>query len=161
TRSTCTGSTSTSASRSSRAGVDLGGLEALARERLDGSVYDYVAGGAGDEITVAENVAAWRAMRLRPHVLRDVSRVDTATTVLGVPVASPVLVAPTAMHRLFCAEGELATARAAAAHGTILTLSTVASTALEDVAAVVPDAPRWMQLYVQQDHRLTKALCER
>jgi 4-hydroxymandelate oxidase len=141
--------------------MDLGGLEEAARERLDAAIYDYVAGGAADEITATENVDAWRAMRLRPHVLQDVSAVSTATTVLGCPVASPVLVAPTAMHGLFCADGELATARAAAAHGTVLTLSTVASTALEDVAATTPDAPKWMQLYVQKDHRISQALCAR
>jgi 4-hydroxymandelate oxidase len=141
--------------------VDLGGIESAARERLTASAYDYVAGGAGDEITVAENVSAWRALRLRPHVLRDVADVTTGTTVLGIPIASPVLVAPTAMHGLFHPDGELATARGAAAHGTVLVLSIVASTSLEDVAAQVPDARRWMQLYLQRDRGRSRALVER
>jgi 4-hydroxymandelate oxidase len=141
--------------------VDLGGIEAAARACLDETTYDYVAGGAGDEITIAENVSAWRDLRLRPHVLADVSEVHTATTVLGTPISSPVLIAPSAMHGLYCADGELATARAAAAHGTIIVLSIVASTALEDVAAETPDAPKWMQLYVQRDHGLSRALCAR
>jgi 4-hydroxymandelate oxidase len=141
--------------------VDLGGIESAARERLTPSAYDYVAGGAGDEITVAENVSAWRALRLRPHVLHDVADVTTATAVLGIPIASPVLVAPTAMHGLFHPDGELATARAAAAHGTILVLSIVSSTSLEDVAAAAPDARRWMQLYLQRDRARSRALVER
>jgi len=141
--------------------MDLGILEAAARACLDDATYDYVAGGAGDEITATENVTAWRSMRLRPHVLHDVSAVSTATTVLGCPVSSPVLVAPTAMHGLFCPDGELATARAAVGHGTVLALSTVASTALEEIASAVPDVLRWMQLYVQKDHRISQALCAR
>jgi 4-hydroxymandelate oxidase len=141
--------------------MELGGIEALARDHMDPVAFDYVGGGAADEITVNENVTAWAAMRLHPHMLRDVSAVSTATTVLGIPVALPVLVAPTAMHRLFHADGERATARGVADAGTVYVLSNAATTALEDVAAVAPTGSRWMQLYVQRDRGRTRSVCER
>ena len=136
-------------------------LEEEARLRLPAGVFDYIAAGAGDEATCAANVAAWEALELWPHVLRDVSSVTTATTVLGRPVSMPVLVAPTAMHRLVCPEGELATARAAAAAGTVYVLSMTATTSLEEVARAVPSGRRWLQLYMQVDRGLTRELCRR
>ena len=79
--------------------IDLAGLEAQARGCIPDQVaFDYVAGGAGDEITLLENVAAWRRLRLRPRMLRDVSNVSTETTVLGTTIHTPELIAPTAMH---------------------------------------------------------------
>lgn len=140
---------------------DLGDLAELAADALPGEVFDYTAGGGNDETTVTANVDAWRELRLRPHVLRDVSGVDTSTTVLGTPVTSPILVAPTAMHRLFCDDGELATARAAAAAGTVYIVSHSASTSVEDIEAAAPTAPHWMQLYIHRDRGRTRALCER
>jgi len=110
--------------------VDLAALEDSARERLSRLAYDYFAGGAEDELTLADNVAAWARIRLRPRVLRDVSVVDTSTTVLGSAVAMPILVAPTAYQRLAHDEGEPATARAAAAAGTVLVTSTLATWSL-------------------------------
>ena len=98
---------------------EISELESLAAARLDQMAYDYTAGGGDEEITVASNLGAWRSMRLRPHVLRDVSQVTTATTLLGTPVSTPIVVSPTAMHRLFCAGGELETARAASAAGAL------------------------------------------
>jgi 4-hydroxymandelate oxidase len=141
--------------------VDLSSLEESARAILNPSTFAYIAGGVGDELTVRANVGAWAGIRLRPFMLRDVSAVSTATTVLGTPVPFPVLIAPTAMHGLVCADGELATARAAAAAGTIYVLSMAATTSLEDVAAAAPGAPRWMQLYIQRDRGLTRAVCAR
>lgn len=141
--------------------MDLVELEQRARELMERSAYDYYAGGADDELTLADNVAAWGRLRLRPHVLRDVSAVSTATTVLGREVAMPVLVAPAAAHRLAHDEGEVATARAAAEVGTVLTLSTVSTVSMEDVAAAVPGAPRWFQLYIQTDRGVTAELVTR
>jgi 4-hydroxymandelate oxidase len=123
--------------------------------------FDYVAGGAGAEITLLDNVAAWGRIRLRPHMLRDVSKVTTATTVLGTPVRVPILVAPTAMHGLVCADREVATVRGAARSGALYILSMAATASLEEVAAAAPDSPRWMQLYVQRDHGLTRNVCAR
>ena len=141
--------------------INLTDLERAAAERLPQSVFDYVAGGAEDESTLRANLTAWEELELWPHVLRDVSSVSTATTVLGHPVATPVLVSPTAMHRLVCDQGELATARAAAAAGTVYILSMTANTSMEDIAGHVPEGRRWFQLYMQQDRGLTRELCRR
>jgi 4-hydroxymandelate oxidase len=141
--------------------VDLESLEAAARERLTLLAYDYYAGGAEDEITLADNVAAWRRLRLRPRVLRDVSVIDTGTTVLGTAVRLPVLIAPTAYQRLAHDEGETATARGAAAAGALYCVSTLATVRLEDVAAAAPDAPRWMQIYLQRDQARNADIVDR
>ena len=122
---------------------------------------DYFRGGADDELTVADNVAAWTRLRLRPHVLRDVSRVSTATTVLGTPVRTPVLVAPTAYHQLAGPDGEAGTAVGAAQAGTVMILSTFATQTLEEVAAAAPASPRWFQLYVYRDRVFTSDLVAR
>jgi 4-hydroxymandelate oxidase len=141
--------------------LNLSELEARAAESLPLAVYDYVAGGADDELTLADNAAAWSRYRIRPHVLRDVSTVDLSTTLLGTQVGSPVHIAPVAYHRLLHDEGELATARGAAAAGSVFTLSTMATTSIEDVAAAAPDGLRWFQLYVHRDRGLTSWLVER
>ena len=141
--------------------VDITGLEAAARERLPRDVFDYVSGGSEDESTLRANVAAWEQMELWPHVLRDVSHVSTETTILGRPVATPVVVSPTAMHRLLWTEGELATARAAARAEAVYVLSMTATTSVEEVAAEVPESRRWLQLYLQTDRGLTRELCQR
>ena len=107
--------------------VNVDDYAEAARERLEPGAYGYVAGGAGDEHTLRGNAAAFARWELRPRVLVDVGSVTTATTVLGSEVALPVLVAPTAFQRLCDPEGELATARAAASAGTVMTLSTLSS----------------------------------
>src|SRR5215208_5325728 len=134
--------------------------EALAEERLEAGVYGYYAGGAGDEWTLHENEAAFRRWVLRPRVLVDVSTVTTATTVLGTEVSMPILVAPTAFHRLCHPDGELATARAGAAAGTIMCLSTLATAGAAEVAEAAPQAPRWYQLYWHPDRGLTRAIVQ-
>lgn len=139
---------------------DVVALEAEAAARLDRAAFDYYAGGADEELTVAENVAAWRRWRLRPHVLRDVSEVRTETTVLGTPITAPILVAPTAYHRMAHPEGEVATARGAAGAGTVMVVSTLATVALEEVAAATA-APKWFQLYVFRDRGFAGELIDR
>jgi len=136
-------------------------MEEAARARLDRAAYDYVAGAAEDEVTMAANVAAWSALAIRPHVLRDVSSVDTSTVLLGTPVAAPVVIAPSAMHGLVCDDGEAATARAAAEFGTVMTLSLAANLSLEEVAAVCPAGPRWFQTYIHRDRGFTRELVQR
>ncbi len=134
-------------------------LEALAREKLPQAVFDYFAGGSGEESTLADNSAAWARLRLRPRVLRDVSSVDTSTELLGVKLAAPVLVAPTAFHSLAHPEAELATARGTREAGSLLVLSSRASRRIEDVAASA--GPWWFQVYVFRDRGLTRALVQR
>ncbi|MFY0572813.1 alpha-hydroxy acid oxidase [Archangium lansingense] len=134
-------------------------LEALARERLPSAVFDYIAGGSGDEATLADNTAAWARLRLRPRVLRDVSSVDTSTELLGAPLSSPILVAPTAFHSLVHPDAELATARGTREAGSLLVLSSRSSRRLEDVASAA--GPWWFQVYVFRDRGLTRALVQR
>jgi 4-hydroxymandelate oxidase len=136
-------------------------LEAAARRVLPEPVYHSFAGGADDELTLADNLAAWRRLRLRPHGLRDVRRVDTASTVLGQPVAAPILVAPTAYQRLAHPEGEAATAAGAAAAGCAMVVSTRASVTLEAIAAAAATAPCWFQVYVMRDRGWTAELVAR
>jgi 4-hydroxymandelate oxidase len=135
-------------------------LEQLARERLSTLAFDYYASGSNDEHTLRANLAAWSRIPLHYRVLVDVAARDTATTVLGTPVAMPVLVAPTAFHKLACPEGELATARAASRAGTVMVLSSLSNTRVEDVCAAA-GGPVWFQLYVYRDRAATEALVAR
>ena len=135
-------------------------FEAYAKATLPKNAFDYYASGANDMITLRENRAAFERLRLRPRILRDVSRVDTKTTVLGQPVAFPICLAPTAMQRMAHPDGELATARAAGRQGTLMTLSSWSTTAVEDVGAAGP-GPKWFQLYVYKDRELTAELARR
>jgi isopentenyl diphosphate isomerase/L-lactate dehydrogenase-like FMN-dependent dehydrogenase len=135
-------------------------FERLAAEKLEPGAFGYYAGGAGDELALAGNVEAWRRLRLRPRVLVDVSAVTAATTVLGTEVSMPVLVAPTAIQRLAHPDGEPGMARAAAAAGTLMCLSTLATASPFEVAAAAPGAPRWFQLYVFRDRGVTRAFVE-
>src|SRR5262249_33757320 len=122
---------------------------------------DYFRSGADAERTLAANLRAFRRRALRPRVLVDVSRCDPGLSLFGDRLAFPVLVAPMAMQRLAHPAGKLATAGAAAALGTVNILSTLSSVSLEDVAAAVPDAPRWFQLYVNRDRGVTRELVDR
>src|SRR3954468_4180776 len=116
--------------------MDFEPLEEAARSTLPVAAYDYFAGGSDDEATLRENVAAWQRIRLRPRVLRDVTTVDTGTTVLGTSVAMPVLVAPVGYQAMAHSGGELDAAKGTAAVGSLYIASTVATTRLEDIAAV-------------------------
>jgi isopentenyl diphosphate isomerase/L-lactate dehydrogenase-like FMN-dependent dehydrogenase len=138
--------------------LNVADFEREAERRLDPGPFGYFAGGAGDEVTLRDNVAAFSRLRLRPRMLVDVSSVTTETTVLGRPVSMPLLVAPTAFQRLAHAEAELATARAAAAAGTVMCLSTLASVTAAELAAAAPDGRRWFQLYWSSDREFTRDL---
>jgi len=140
--------------------VNVSELEAIARERLPREVYDYYASGATDELTLRENSAAFSRLTLAYRVLVDVSRRDMATSVLGQPVALPLLVAPTAFHRLATEEGEVATVRAAGGAGTAMILSTLSNTPVEQVVAAA-SGPVWFQLYVYRDRQATEGLVRR
>ena len=141
------------------AAIRLAGLEALAAERLDPIAFQYASGSAGDSDRA--NAWAWQQQRLRPRVLRDVRKVSLETTLLGQASELPLLIAPTAMHRLACPEGEVATARAAERAGVTYVVSAAATTSIEDIAAAAPRGPRWMQAYVQRDRGITRAMLER
>jgi 4-hydroxymandelate oxidase len=135
-------------------------LEELAREKLDGSAFDYFAGGAHDEVTLRENAAAYSRVALHYRVLVDVSRRSAETTVLGQRVTMPVLIAPTAFQKLAHPDGELATARAAGAQGTVMILSSLSNTPVEEVVREAP-GPVWFQLYVYRDRAASEAVIAR
>jgi 4-hydroxymandelate oxidase len=140
--------------------LTLDEYEALARERLERSAYDYYAGGAGEERTLAANREAFNAIPLRPRVLVDVSAIDTRTTALGHSLELPVMLAPTAFNRLAHADGEMAAARAAHGSGTLMIGSTLSTCSLEDVSTAC-GGPMWFQLYVYKDRVFTQELIAR
>ena len=136
-------------------------FEAAARGAMDAAAFDYVAGGSWDEISLADNLAAWRRYRLVPRVLVEAATVDPATTILGGAVSMPLAIAPMAVHGLAHPSAETASARAAADAGIPFTLSTMASHSIEDVAAAAPAGRRWFQLYAQADPGRSRELVAR
>ena len=139
--------------------ASLDDYEAAAHARLEPTVWEYIASGAADERTLRWNREAFDQIRLAPRALVDVSRIDTRRTILGHELEAPLLIAPTACHRLVHPEGELATARAAREAGLGMVLSSFTTASVEDVARVGP-RPLWFQLYVQ-DRGFTKELVQR
>jgi lactate 2-monooxygenase len=137
------------------------GLEAAARDVLPAEVFSYVAGGASTERTIAANRAAFARWRIVPRMLRAITQRDLSTTVLGMPMAAPVLLAPVGALSLVQPEADLVVARVAAALGLTSVLSTVSSSSLEEVAAVAPDARRWFQLYWPRERDLAESLVRR
>ena len=135
-------------------------LEELARAKVPRPAFDYIAGGADDEVSLRRNREAYGKWALRPRVLVDVSSCDTSATVLGQRVSMPILVAPTAFHGLVHPDGEIGTARGAAAAGTIMVVSAIATRTMEEIAAAIA-APRWFQLYVWKDREVTAELVKR
>lgn len=135
-------------------------FEALARERLSDAAWAYFAGGAGNEWTLRENVAAFDRLPLQSRMLRDLSTATTRTTLLGCDLAAPILLAPVAYQRMAHPDGELASVIAAGAINTAMVVSAQASTSLEDIAAEA-SAPLWFQLYIQPDRDFTAALARR
>jgi 4-hydroxymandelate oxidase len=134
-------------------------LAVMARRRLAPEVFDYFAGGADDEVTTRANEAAFTRLRLLPRVLRGSGTRHLATTIAGTSAALPVFVAPTAFHRLAHPDGEVATARAAAAADTVMVVSMASTVAVEDIAAT--GATLWFQLYLQPDREFTDAVVKR
>lgn len=131
-----------------------------ARQKLRQDVFDYYEGGALDEITLRENTAGWERLKLYYHVLAGVRDRDLRTTILGRKISMPIGIAPTAFHKLACAEGENATARAAKAAGTLFILSSLSNTAMESVLGEA-GSPRWFQLYIYKDRAVTAELVKR
>jgi 4-hydroxymandelate oxidase len=141
--------------------LSLADYERAASEVLDPGALSYIAGGATDEITLNDNVAAWRRLALRPRMLVGVGRRDLGVELLGVRRPHPLLIAPTAFQQLAHRDGEIATATAAAATSTIMCLSTFTTTGPEALAEAVPDAARWFQLYVFSDRGVSRELVAR
>ncbi|GLT53112.1 hypothetical protein SLA2020_264060 [Shorea laevis] len=140
--------------------VNVNEFQELARQALPKMYYDYYTGGAEDQYTLKENVEAFHRITFRPRVLVDVSRIDMSTTVLGYKVSAPIMIAPTAMHKLAHPEGEVATARAAAACNTIMVLSFMSTCTVEEVASSC-NAIRFFQLYVYKRRDVSAQLIQR
>jgi isopentenyl diphosphate isomerase/L-lactate dehydrogenase-like FMN-dependent dehydrogenase len=140
--------------------INVFDYEALARERLDPTIWDYIAGGAEDEVTLRANRTAFERIRLRPRMLVDVSACDLTTTALGTPLNMPIFVAPMGYQALAHQEGEVAMARGAGAAGALLVASTLATRSLEEIAAAA-SGPLWFQLYVYAERQISAALVRR
>ena len=135
-------------------------FEPVARSRLDPGVYGYYATGAGDETTVSQNIASWSRWHFVPRVLRDVTRVALESAFLGAKVAAPFGIAPVALQGLAHPDGEIATARAAAACRIPYVLSTASTRSIEEVAATSRGV-KWFQLYVEHDLGYARELVQR
>jgi 4-hydroxymandelate oxidase len=141
--------------------INLHDYERLAQQQVVPAIWDTYAQGSEDEVTLRANRSAYAAVRLRPRIFVDVSACDIATTVLGIPIRVPVLIAPTSVQQLAHPEGELATARAARAAGTVLVASTLSSYSLEEIAGAAAGSPLWFQFYLYRDRSLTRELLAR
>lgn len=141
--------------------ADIADLRLLAQRRTPKSVFDYVDGAAGGEVSLRRSREAFERIEFLPRILRDVSKVSTATTILGRPSTMPFAFAPTGYTRMMHAAGESAVARVAAKAGIAYSLSTVGTTSPEDVAVASGDGRRWFQLYTWRDRERSKALLER
>ncbi len=138
--------------------ISLADHEAAAARRLPAGALAYYAGGAGDELTLCDNAAAWQRLAIRPRALVGVRERDPSVTVLGRPRPHPLLIAPMAFHALGHPDGELETARGAASTRTTMCLSTLGTTSLAALAEGVPGAERWFQLYVFSDRGVSREL---
>jgi 4-hydroxymandelate oxidase len=134
--------------------------ERAARDRLDPSVYDYIAGGAWDEVTLKDNRAAFDTWRLRPRAMVGVGNRELAVRIMGDTLSMPIGVAPTAFHKLAHSDGELATVRAAGSAATVMCVSTMATISLEDIAKAA-SGPLWFQTYIFKDRSFTTDLAAR
>ena len=140
--------------------VCLTDFEPIAKEKVSSMAWGYISGGSADELTMRSNREAYQRMRLKPRVLVDVSQLDTKVTLFGQEMPFPILLAPTAYHKLVHPEGEVATVRGAGAAGATMVLSSFSTTSVEEVTAAAK-GPVWMQLYAQSDHGFTHDLVQR
>jgi 4-hydroxymandelate oxidase len=134
--------------------------ELAARTALPPAAFDYIAAGAGDELSLEESRAAWRRYRLRPRVLMGTGTPDLTTDILGTRLAMPLIVAPTAYHQVAHAEGEVETARGVSAAGGLMVVTTRATRVLEEIVAELT-GQWWYQVYVVREHRITEGLVRR
>ncbi|CAH2099791.1 unnamed protein product [Euphydryas editha] len=141
--------------------ISLKDLEEAALAILPKNARDYYKSGATDEYTLAENRRAFQRLRICPKCLVGLTSCNLSTTILGEKVSMPLGISPTAMQRMAHPEGETANARAAQANGVIYTLSTIATSSIEEVAKAAPNAIKWFQLYIYNDREVTRTLLTR
>jgi len=145
-----------------RAAANVDDLRRMARRRLPAGVFDYIDGGAEDESALKRNTGSFAAVGFRPRVLRGLGDLDTSTTLLGRPLAFPLVLAPTGFTRIADPAGELAVVRAAGRAGIPFTLSTMGTRSIEECASVAPAGARlWFQVYAWRDRDLIRTMVER
>lgn len=145
-----------------RGAANVDDLRDMARRRLPAGVFDYIDGGAEDELTLDRNVQAFRETTFRPRVLQGLDELDTSTMLLGRPLAFPLVLAPTGFTRIADPAGELAVVRAAGRAGIPFTLSTMGTRSIDECAAVAgPGARLWFQVYAWRDRDLIRAMLDR
>ena len=140
--------------------VSLSDYEKAALAVMTPLAREYISGGAGDENTLAWNQHAYTDIKLRSRVLIDVSHIDTSLTLFGQKLAHPIILSPTAYHKLVHRDGEVATARGAGDANAVMVVSTFATTGIEDIARAAT-GPLWLQLYAQPDRGFTRSWVER
>jgi len=136
-------------------------LRRLAKRRLPAGVFDYIDGGAEDERTLGDNSSDFSRLEFRPRILRDVSDLDTSTSIFGVPASMPVILSPTGFTRIAHSEGELAVTRAAGRAGIPWSLSTMGTRSIEECAEANPAGAKWFQIYTWKDRGLVEELVGR
>ncbi|XP_065279285.1 2-Hydroxyacid oxidase 2 isoform X1 [Emys orbicularis] len=141
--------------------ICLSDFEAYAKKHLSKTTWDFFAAGADECCTRDENLLAYKRIRFRPRMLRDMSVMDTRTTLLGTEISFPVGIAPTGFHRLAWPDGEKSTARAAEAMNTCYITSTFSTCTVEEIAAAAPNGFRWFQLYIHRNRTLSEGLVRR
>lgn len=140
--------------------ANIDDLRLIAKRRLPGGIFDYIDGGAEDEVSLYRNRAAYQHYEFVPRILRDVSGIDTSTTFLGRSLSTPIIFSPTGFTRIAHSQGELAVARVAASHQLPYCLSTLSTRSIEEVAAV-SNGPKWFQVYVWRDRALVHDMLTR
>ena len=145
-----------------RSVANVDDLRSVAQRRLPAGVFDYIDGGAEDEITMKRNVDAYKETGFKPRVLRNMGSINPSTSLFGRPLTFPLILAPTGFTRIAQSEGELAVIRAASRIGIPFTLSTMATRSIEECAAVAGENSRlWFQVYAWRDRSIVKNLVER
>ncbi|XP_043368985.1 hydroxyacid oxidase 2 isoform X2 [Dermochelys coriacea] len=141
--------------------ICLSDFEAYAKKHLPKTIWEFFAAGADECCTRDDNLLAYKRIRFRPRMLRDMSVIDTRTILLGTEINFPVGIAPTGFHRLAWPDGEKSTARAAEAMNTCYITSTYSTCTLEEIAAAAPNGFRWFQLYIHRNRALSEGLVRR
>jgi (S)-2-hydroxy-acid oxidase len=141
--------------------ISLKDYEQKALTTLPKNALDYFQSGAGDESTLLRNCADFKNYRIRPRVLRDVSKRDLSTEILGSEVSAPFGIAPTAMQKMAHPDGEIATAKAASKENIVYILSTLSTSSIEEVASASGNSIKWFQLYIYKDRKLTETIIKR
>lgn len=140
--------------------ANIDDLRTMAKRRLPGGVFDYIDGGADDEVTLKNNTERFDQYEFRPRILRDMANVDTSTQLLGQAIPFPLVMAPTGFSRIATPGGELDTSRAAAKMGIPYSLSSLSTRSIEEVAEVC-HGPKWFQVYVWKDRGLVREMIDR